>query len=116
MVEVLREAADREEPIFDDHMQHVLVHDHVVVRLDSREGVRHNGDQQVDQHDLQEEGRQHEEEPADLREIVSVHVRIEVAQRDLVHICDGICNLLKNGFLAVVLQEYVISMSERQYR
>ena len=92
LVELLWKPTDREESILDNHVQHVFVHDHVVVRLNPREGVCHNGDQQVDQDNLQEESRQHEEESADLVEVVPVNVGVEITQGDFVHVSDGICH------------------------
>lgn len=95
MVKLLGETADGKESIFNDHMKHVLVHYHIIVAFNALERVCHNRDQQVNQHDLEEEGRNHEKEPRDLVVVVPVDVRIEVSQSDFVNIRDGLSHCLE---------------------
>ncbi len=86
MVQVLGETADSQKPVFNDHMQHILVHYHVIVAFDSLESVRNNRYQQVNEHDLQEEGGDDEEKPGDLGVIITINVSVVISQGDLVDV------------------------------
>ena len=103
VVQVLGEAAYRQKPVFNDHMQHVLVHYYVVVAFDSLESVCNNRYQQVNEHDLQEEGGDDKEKPGYLGVIITVDVCVVISQGDLVDVGYRFCHPIEPISFRVVL-------------
>mmetsp|Transcript_21729 Transcript_21729/g.20833 ORF Transcript_21729/g.20833 Transcript_21729/m.20833 type:complete len:201 (+) Transcript_21729:257-859(+) len=114
--ELLVHPAPVQDPVLIDHIEQVYVHHDLVVLLDPRVRVRNDGDEHVQEHGVEEEGRKDEVDPPEVGP-GALEVGIVVAHRDQVRHLERRPvaiqqRLLNIVFGIVVLEEKEVGVGE----